>query len=157
MTTRIAPLVATLAVAAALLLGGCSVLPQPSDFTDRSDTSDNSGEGSDETIDDNPLVDQEVPATFPSDVPLPDLDVAFSLDLGTGWSVVFTANDLESDFSDVVETYEDDGWEVISQASNDDTVFAVFNNDSYQVQVSGSTDSNDYDGPVLGFTVVAKD
>jgi len=103
MTTRIAPLVATLAVAAALLLGGCSLLPQPSDFTDRSDTSDNSGESSDETIDDNPVVDQEVPATFPSDVPLPDLDVAFALDLGTGWSVVFTANDLESDFTVVAK------------------------------------------------------
>jgi hypothetical protein len=149
-----------MAVAAALLLGGCSLLPQPSDFIgdsgSSSDESDSSGDGG-ETIDDNPFLDHEVPDTFPADVPLPDLDVAFSLDLGTGWSVVFNADDLESDFADVVQTYESDGWEVVSQASNDDTTFAVFNSDDYQVQVSGTTDSSDYDGPVLAFTVVAKD
>ena len=99
MTRRIAPLVASLAVAAALLLGGCLLLPQPSDFTDRSDSSVHSGEGTGETSEDGPVVDQEVPASFPADVPLPDLDVAFSPDLGTGWSVVVSTNDLESDFT----------------------------------------------------------
>jgi len=177
MNTRTASLASALAVAAVLFLGGCAFLPpgpsfdpdrgSSSDDSSGSDTSsddDNSDEDSsddgdsDSDIEDNPFLEHEVPDTFPSEVPLPDLDVVFALDLGTGWSVVFGTDDLEGDFEDVVELYEGDGWEVLSQAASDGTVFAVFNNDDYQVQLSGTEDeSPDYDGPVLAFTVIAKD
>ncbi len=159
-TTRRIPVAVAVGLAVLLAVSGCSLLPSIPDIVNQgSSSNDNggdSGSGDDSDIDENPFLDHEVPETFPDDVPLPDLDVVFSLDLGTGWSVVFHADELASDYADVTALYGDAGWETLADTSEGDAVLGIFENDGYQVQVSGTTDSNDYDGPVLAFTVVAK-
>jgi hypothetical protein len=42
-------------------------------------------------------------------------------------------------------------------SDSDEGHFGVFGNDKYQVQVSATYESSDYDGPILGYTVVAKE
>jgi len=148
MTTRIAPLAATLTVAAALLLGGCSLLPQPSNFSDDSNRS--------EGAESNPLLDHDVPDGFPSDVPLPDLDISFSLTVSDdSWGITYLADDLEDDFADIVDQYEADGWEIQMNNSTSDGSLGVFTKDPYTVQVLGVADSEtEFDGPGFSFTVV---
>lgn len=166
MITRTTAAAAALAVAASLLLGGCSLLPplpflggdSGSSSDDRS--SDSSGDDGDRDsesgIEDNPFVDHEVPDTFPSDVPVPDLDIVFALDVGTGWSITFSSDDIHDDHEKIKDLF-DGGWEILSDSSTDDLTFTIFDNADYQVQVTGSTESSDFEGPIITYLVVAKD
>jgi hypothetical protein len=157
MKTAIAP--AGAALVAVLLLGGCSLLPPLPFLPDSGSSSDDGGSSSngDSDIEDNPFLEHEVPDTFPSDVPLPDLDIVFALDVGTGWNIVYKSDDIQSDHARITQMFEDEGWEVLSDTSQSDTTFGIYDNDGYQAQVTGSSESNDYDGPVISFLVVAKE
>lgn len=158
MTTRLAPLATALAVAAALLLGGCSMLPNPTELlgggSSRDDSS--SSDNSSDDVEENPFLDHDLPDGFPSDVPLPDLDIYFSLAVSDdSWGITYKADDLEDDFAGIVDQYEDDGWETQMNNSSSDGSLGVFTKDDYTVQVLGVADSEtDFDGPGFSFTVV---
>ena len=146
-------------IAAILLLSGCSLLPGIPDFGDGDSSSgndsDNDSYNSDD-IEENPFLDHDVPDGFPSDVPLPDLDISYSLAVSEdSWGIIYKADDLEDDFGDVVDLYEGDGWETMMNNVSDDGALAVFQKDDYSVQVIGVDDAEtEFDGDGLSFTVV---
>ena len=146
-------------IAAILLLSGCSLLPGIPDFgggdSSSGNDSDNDSDNSDD-IDENPFLDHDVPDGFPSDVPLPDLDISYSLAVSEdSWGIIYKADDLEDDFGDVVDLYEGDGWETMMNNVSDDGALAVFQKDDYSVQVIGVDDADtEFDGDGLSFTVV---
>jgi len=146
-------------IAAILLLSGCSLLPGIPDFgggdSSSGNDSDNDSDNSDD-IDENPFLDHDVPDGFPSDVPLPDLDISYSLAVSEdSWGIIYKADDLEDDFGDVVDLYEGDGWETMMNNVSDDGALAVFQKDDYSVQVIGVDDAEtEFDGDGLSFTVV---
>jgi hypothetical protein len=156
-------LLTALGVGTSLLLSGCSLLPSiptlGGDSSNDGSSGNGDGDSAIEDIEDNPFLDHTVPDTFPSDVPLPDLDVLFSLDLGTGWSVVYKAYDPIADLNDLADEYTGGSWEELSRVSDPDTAtaFAVYDSDKYQVQMNGATDDTGYDTPILSLTVVKKD
>ena len=149
-------------IAALLLLSGCSLLPGIPDFGGGNSSGDNSSDNDSDDSDngddaeDNPFLDHDVPDGFPSDVPLPDLEISYSLPVGDdSWGIVYKADDLEDDFNDVVDLYEGDGWETAMNNVSEDGALGVFTKDDYTVQVLGVADSEtDFDGAGLSFTVV---
>lgn len=148
-----------LAVTASLLLSGCSLLPRipilnpgGNDGGSSSDGNSSNGDG----VEDNPFLGHDVPDGFPTEVPLPDLEIVFSLNVSEGaWSILYGANDLQADFASVNDSFSAAGWEVVMSNAGDDSALGVYTKDDLQVQVTGSANGgNDYDGPVLNFTVV---
>jgi hypothetical protein len=161
MKTSVAQTAAAVSLAALLMLSGCSLLPSIPNFGDdtgnsSSDENSNGGALSDDEIDENPYLDDVVPDGFPSDVPLPDLEIY--LGLGTtedSWSIIYKSQDLAGDYSDIVAMYEGDGWEVLMNNESDTGSLGVFKKDPYQVQVMGIADTDtDFDGAGISFTVV---
>ena len=148
-----------LAVTASVLLGGCSLLPRipilnpgGNDGGSSSDGNSSNGDG----VEDNPFLGHDIPDGFPSEIPLPDLDIVFSLTVSEGaWSIMYGANDLEADFASVNDSFTAAGWEVLMSNANAEGALGVYSKDDLQVQVTGSADGgSDYDGPVLSFTAV---
>lgn len=149
--------ITALVVAASLLVGGCSLLPRIPILNPGGDNpNSSSGNGNSDDIEDNPFLDNTVPASFPSDVPLPNLDIYLGLaSTEDSWSIIYFASDLEADFSDVVSLYEADGWETLMNNQAPDGSLGVFKKDPYQVQVMGLADGgDDIEGPALSVTVV---
>lgn len=148
-----------LAVAASLLLGGCSFLPRVPILNpggnDSGSSSDDDRSGADE-IEENPFLDNTVPANFPSDVPLPDLDIYLGMaSTEDSWTIIYYADDLEADFSSIVSLYEGDGWETLMNNQAPDGSLGVFKKDPYQVQVMGLAEGgDDMEGPALTLTLV---
>jgi len=158
-------LLAALGLGTAVLLGGCALLPSIPDFGNGSN--DSSPQGSDESsddddsleddIEDNPFIEQEVPDTFPDDVPRPDLEILLALDLGTGWTIAYKTDDAIDDFDNLADTFAGEGWEELSRASSDGQAFAAYDSAAYQVQLNAATEDTGYDTPILSMTVVRKD
>jgi hypothetical protein len=165
-TPRVLTAIVSLAVASALALGGCSLLPRIPSFpaggqTDgsSSDTSTDSTSPDSSSSDDlatDPSLNHEIPANFPAEIPVPNLGVVFSLDLSTGWSVVFESADPVADFASVDSAFSSGGWETLESITNDTGAFGVYENDTYQVQVSGVGTEAGYDTPVIAYTVVIR-
>lgn len=152
-------------LAALLMLSGCSLLPGIPDFgggnsSGGSSSGDDSDNGSDsdnsDDAENNPFLDHDVPDGFPSDVPLPDLDISYSLAVsGDSWGIIYKADDLEGDFGDIVDMYEGDGWETMMNNVTEEGALGLFQKDNYSVQVIGVADAEtDFDGDGLSFTVV---
>lgn len=146
------------AIAGMLLLSGCSLLPGVPDILGGDSSNQGGSDGSDsgDDVSDNPFLDHGVPDGFPADVPLPDLEIYFSLTSSDdSWSIVYKADDLGDDFTDIVSMFEDDGWETSMNNQGEDGALGVFSKDPYRVQVMGVSDSgSDFDGPGFTFTVV---
>lgn len=149
-------------IAALLLLSGCSLLPGIPDFGggnssgDNNSDSDNDSDNDSDDAGDNPFLDHDVPDGFPSDIPLPDLDISYSLAVSEdSWGIVYEANDLEGDFGDLADLYEGDGWESPMNNVSEDGALAVFTKDDYTVQAIGVADADtDFDGPGISLTIV---
>lgn len=148
-----------LAVTASMLLGGCSLLPRipilnPGGNDGGSSSDGNSSNGNE--IEENPFLDNTVPEGFPAEIPLPDLEIYLGMQPTEGsWSIIYIANDLESDFGGVVEQFEADGWEVVMNNHSADGALGVFQKEPYTVQVTGAAEGgNEFDGPALSFVVV---
>ena len=150
-------------IAAILMLSGCSLLPRIPDFgggdssnNGSSDSGDSNGGLSDDEIEENPFLDNVVPDGFPSEVPLPDLEIYLGMGVtDDSWSVIYQSDDLEGDYADIVATYEGDGWEVLMNNESESGSLGVFKKDPYQVQVMGIADAEtDFDGAGISFTVV---
>lgn len=147
------------------LLGGCALLPSIPDFGNEStngspqssDESTDDGNSLEDDIEDNPFIEQEVPDTFPDDVPRPDLEILLALDLGTGWTIAYKTDDAINDFDDLADTLAGDGWEELSRVSGDGQAFAAYDSAEYQVQINAATEDTGYDTPILSMTVVRKD
>jgi hypothetical protein len=166
-TPRVLLAVISVAVASSLTLGGCSLLPKIPSFpvngqsggsssTDTGSDSQNPDSSSSDDLATDPSLNHEVPANFPSEIPLPNLNVVFSLDLSTGWSVVFESSDPVSDFAGIDAAFASGGWETLQTVTNDTGAFGVYENDTYQVQVSGVGTEAGYDTPVIAYTVVIR-
>lgn len=159
-------LLAAVGVGMALLLSGCSLLPSIPTFgsgttsegsSDQAPTGDGGdGDTLEEEIEENPFLDSTIPETFP-DVPTPDLEVLLGLDLGTGWSVVFKADDAIDDFNALADQYESEGWEQLARSAADDMGFGAYSTDDYQVQIHSGIDTTDYNSPIVTMTVVRRD
>ena len=149
--------VGAIGITAVLLLSGCSLLPRIPILNDGGSSSDGDGTGNGDDLENNPLLDHDVPEGFPADVPLPNLDIYYSLRTSdSSWSIVYKANDLESDYNAIADAFESAGWEVIMSNVAADGSLGVFKKDPYQAQVMGVADGgDDYDGPIFSLTVVA--
>ena len=85
-----------------------------------------------------------LPAGFPSDeIPLIAGDVAFGIDLGTGWTVVIPVADGPSAFADASARLTGAGYESLAEQTQPEGSFGVFQNDKYQVQLT-IADTNDF-------------
>jgi hypothetical protein len=148
--------IAALVVGASLVLSGCSLLPRIPTIGNNggpSDSSDSSGDGAE----DNPFLGHDVPEGFPAEVPLPDLDICYSL--GTSdksWSIIFKANELEGDFAAIVAGFEGAGWQTQMNNATAEGVLGVFMKEPLTAQVMGAPDGGDDcgGGPYLSMTVV---
>ena len=149
--------VGAIGITAVLLLSGCSLLPRIPILNDGGSSSDGDGTSNGDDLENNPLLDHDVPEGFPADVPLPNLDIYYSLRTSEeSWSIVYKANDLESDYNAIADAFESAGWEVIMNNVAADGSLGVFKKDPYQAQIMGVADGgDDYDGPIFSFTVVA--
>ncbi len=163
MTTTALRAATAVSLAALLTLSGCSLLPRIPDFGGGSSSGDeSSGSGSDngsdntDDVEENPFLGHDVPDGFPSEVPIPDLEIYFSLTVTEdSWSINYKSDDLASDFAGIVDMYEGDGWETMMNNVSDDGALGLFQKDDYSVQVIGVADSEtDFDGDGLSFTVV---
>ena len=94
------------------------------------------------------------PETFPSEVPIISGDVAFGVDLGTGWSVVVKTDDVVAAYQDAEGRLTGAGFTSQLSSTTDEGSFGSFENDKYTVQVT-ATDSADY-GPSVTYVVVLK-
>ena len=142
-------------IAAVLMLSGCSLIPHIPVLNNGDSSSGGDGSNGDD-LGDNAFLDHDVPDGFPADVPLPDLDIYYSLKVSDqSWSIVYEANDLESDFNSIVDAFEGAGWEVQMSNSAPDGTLGAFSKAPYQAEVIGVADGgNDHHGPILSFTVV---
>jgi hypothetical protein len=155
--TLMAP-AAGLALAAVLLLSGCSfgpLLPVPAGGTG-GDSSSSGGDGSGDSGDAplEPLPGAAIPATFPTDVPLIDGPIAFGMDLGTGWSVIITATDLGGGYDDAKGRLLAAGFTSQMDSTTEDGSFGLFTNDKYQINLTASDDAQ-Y-GTAVSYVVVLK-
>ena len=146
--TRLPVVVGTVALTA-LLLTACGAggpsLPGVPDGSGPTTSTDDGG-------DDTDMVQNQVPETFPDDVPLIGGDVLFAVDLGTGWTVIFASDDPLADFDTVIGQLEDAGFEVATQDANDEQAFAQLTSEKYTINLSAADDPT-Y-GDVISYTVV---
>lgn len=170
---------ATIAVAASLLLSGCFAPPPllggGTDGTGSSGGSDSSsfdgsstdpgstdggatdGSSTDSGSTDNGDVGVQfdgLPATFPSDVPLISGEVVFGIDVGTGWSVMVSVDDLQADFIDAADRLKAAGYESLLETLAPQGSFGAFENDRYQVQVTSLV--SEEHGLVVNYLVVRR-
>ena len=155
---------ATIAVAASLLLSGCFGVPSllgggtggggSSGGSGSSDSgsTDGADSGSDSSGDDVPVQFQGMPATFPGDIPLISGEVVFGIDVGTGWSIMIAVDDLEADFVDAADRLKAAGYEPLLETVAPQGSFGAFENDLYQIQLT-SQDSEEY-GLIVNYLVV---
>ena len=155
---------ATIAVAASLLLSGCFGVPSllgggtggggSSGGCGSSDSgsTDGADSGSDSSGDDVPVQFQGMPATFPGDIPLISGEVVFGIDVGTGWSIMIAVDDLEADFVDAADRLKAAGYEPLLETVAPQGSFGAFENDLYQIQLT-SQDSEEY-GLIVNYLVV---
>jgi hypothetical protein len=152
---------AIVGISTSLLLGGCSLIPKIPVLNPGGSSQEDSDSNSDSNSDvddalENPYLNHEVPETFPSDVPLPDLPILLSLDLDAGWTIVYSTDDVEGDYEDAVAELEAAGFDTIMSNSADGASFGALENEDYSIQVNAATDNTGYDSAILSFTVVKK-
>lgn len=140
-----------------LMLTGCFFSP-PSIVGGGTGGSGESGQSDGSESNTDPGTDEDLeqfagkPATFPPDIPLIDGEVVFGIDVGTGWSVIISIDDVEADFADASQRLKTAGFEALAENTSADGGFGAFENDTYQVQVT-TQDSPDY-GLVVNYLVV---
>lgn len=152
---------ALLGLLTVVALSGCSLLPdiplpgggQPSNQHSESEPGEESLE---DDLEENPFIEQTMPANFPGDVPVPDLEILLALDLGTGWTIGYTTDDAVAAFDELADRYVVEGWEELSREASADQAFAAYDSAEYQVQLNAATDDTGFDTPVLSITVVRK-
>ncbi len=140
----------TILAAAVLLVAGCtspSGSDDPGTVNEPPPSSDGGGGG-------DTGIPAELPATFPASVPLIDGEVAAGIDVGTGWSVIILADDIDAAFADATAQLTGAGFVEDYNQSGDDGSFAQYQSDEFTVQVTGA-DQPDY-GPSITYLVVIK-
>ena len=153
-----------LGLAAALMLTGCSGLlgggSGGSGGTGGNGQSGASDGGTDGDTSTDPGTDTGLegyegkPPTFPGDVPIIDGDIPFGVDLGTGWTVIVTTDDLVAAYQDAEGRLTSAGFTSQLSSTTDDGSFGSFDSDKYTIQVT-ATDNSDY-GPSVTYVVVLK-
>jgi len=150
-------LLAGLGLAASLTLSGCAGVPSlggtggdGQSGTSDSDTGDSDSPPGDVNLDQF----AGVPSTFPSDVPIISGDVPIGIDLGTGWSVVVLADDLDASYEEAKSRLLGAGFTSTADSTTDDGSFGIFENDKYTIQLTAS-DTADY-GLAVSYVVVLK-
>ncbi len=95
----------------------------------------------------------QVPATFPSEIPLIDGEVLESADLGTGWVVLFGVDDAIASFNEGADALAAAGFDEDARTADDNQGFGNYTSDVYTVQISANTDYPGY-GNAVSYTVV---
>jgi hypothetical protein len=89
-----------------------------------------------------------LPTDFPTaEIPLVDGPVVLGINLGTGWTVIVSVDDLAAGYRDASQRLESAGYSVLAESESSTGSFGAFENDTYQVQVTAS------DAPDYGLTV----
>lgn len=148
---------AGVALAASLVLSGCSIFPTAPSNGGGSGGSGGSGgtTSTDPGTDTGTDQYQGVPTTFPKgDIPLISGDVPFGVDLGTGWTVIVKVSDFTASFTQATDKLKAAGFTSQVESSSADGSFGDYVNDKYEVQVTGS--KSDQYGPNLTYLVVLK-
>lgn len=163
--------VVLVALAASMVLTGCSIAPSGgatgggtggAGQSGQAGGGETSTDSTTETTDDSASpgdVDLdglgELPANFPRDeVPIIDNPVEIGVDLGTGWSVLMKVDDFEAAFADATTRLKGAGFEAVVEQISDAGGVGVFQNEKYQVQLSASNSTDN--GPVLTYVVVLR-
>ncbi|MEP6482730.1 MAG: hypothetical protein ABJA94_12070 [Rhodoglobus sp.] len=147
------------ALAASLVLTGCSIIPTGARTGGGTGGSGSSG-GSGGTTSTDPGTDtnldayQGIPASFPKDVPVISGDVPVGLDLGTGWTIVVKVSDSTAAWTDAGNKLKAAGFTAQTESSSADASFGDYINDKYEVQITGQKAPN-Y-GPSVSYVVVLK-
>lgn len=95
-----------------------------------------------------------LPDTFPADVPIIDGDVAFGMDLGTGWSVVVSTPDFGAGFVEASDALKAAGFTAEVETTETAGSLGVFTNEKYTINVTAA-DTPDY-GPAVTYVVVLR-
>ncbi len=152
MSRRLAVALAAVLLIPAVLAGCSPSVPAVDGETGGNDaTSGPAPEGGDGGGDPN----AEVPATFPSEIPLIDGDVLESSDLGTGWIVLFGVDDAIASFDDGADALAAAGFTEDARTTSDTEGFGNYTNDLYTVQISANADYPGY-GQAVSYTVVKR-
>jgi hypothetical protein len=152
-------MLATLALAGSLTLGGCFLLPAAdsgSVSTDEASSSaEDSGDSATEEEGSTSSGDSlDLPDGFPDIVPLVDGPVVVSEDLGTGWAVWVEVEDATAQFEEAGTLLEDAGFTEEDSFGNAEAgYYASFSRDIYQVQLTAADDMADDSGPVVAYTI----
>lgn len=150
---------AGVALAASLLLTGCSIFPTAPGAGGGTGGSGGSG-GSGGTTSTSPGTDtglegyKGIPANFPKDVPVVSGDVAVGIDLGTGWSLIVKVSDSKAGWTEAGDKLKAAGFTAQLENSSDNGSFGDYANDKYEVQITGQ-DMPQY-GPSVTYVVVVK-
>lgn len=162
------------ALAAALLLGGCSAGGATGGATGGGDSgtgastapsdSSNDGTAGDGTAGDgttgadgsdigNDAGHTEIPSTYPrDDVPLIDDDPVFAVDLGTGWSIMLPTDDRDADLAEVDGILLGKGFTTDFTTGDATGTFTQYSDAKYTVQITGTDDSEF--GEVIHYVVI---
>lgn len=145
------------ALAASLVLSGCSLLPTaPSTGGGSGGSGGSGGTTSTEPGTDPGLGGYKgLPSTFPkADVPIIAGDIPVGIDLGTGWTVIVKVSDIAAAFTEASDKLKATGFTAQAESSSADASFGDYVTDKYEVQVT-ATDTADY-GPSVTYLVVLK-
>lgn len=146
---------AGIALAASVLLGGCSGgffgddAGQGGGGTSGNGQSGTSGDGpvaedpsTDDptTPDDSPIAESEsIPADFPAEIPLIDADVTFGLSLGDSWTVIFTVDDGEAAYTEQSAKLLAAGFVSNGDARSAEGSAGSYESDDYRLQMTSSS------------------
>jgi hypothetical protein len=96
-----------------------------------------------------------LPATFPvDDVPLIEGDIAYAIDLGTGWTVYIYRDDFLGGYEEAKGLLLDAGFTGDTIGQDDAGAFGQFTDDGYTVNLQGADDGSF--GATVAYTVVKK-
>jgi hypothetical protein len=148
---------AGVALAASLVLTGCSIFPSPPSAGGGSGGAGGSGgttstdPGTDTSLDQY----KGLPSTFPKgDIPLISGDIPVGIDLGTGWTVIVKVNDTAAAFTEATGKLKAAGFTAQAEQTSDAGSFGDYITNKYEVQVTAQ-DTSDY-GPSVTYLVVLK-
>jgi hypothetical protein len=155
--------IAGIALAATVSLSGCAFLPklpgapviQGGSGSSNDDSTTGGTTDTPNGSDDTTGLGSTVPVTFPAEIPLPALDVAYALDLGTGWAIGFATDDAKAQWEALDARFVAEGWEVLITSPSETQAFGAYENGTYQVQVGAApAPESGYDTGIVSYNVV---
>ena len=154
-SVRRAAFVAGIAIAASVLLGGCSGgffgddAGQGGGGTSGNGQSGTSGDG---PVAEDPIAPDgggtdggaveetdSIPADFPADIPLIDASVSVGLSMGSGWTIIFDVDDAEASYTEQSGLLLGAGFTSQGDARSSEGSAGAYDSPNYTLQMTSST------------------